>query len=107
MDKKEARKEFIRRMQNSFYFDKDTNKIDIKSYGDYRLGLTKEEIQFYLLCRAFQNNLRRKPEVIFEKFNEIAGCNTCAVVQGKVLMYRHDVERFADVLFEGKSTYFD
>ena len=79
-------------------------KLDISNYGVYRLGLTSEEIICYLQARANKINIKR----LYKKFNRIAGCNTCAVApNGEHLMYRWDVERFADALFNGTATYFD
>lgn len=79
-------------------------KIDIHDFGDYRMGLTNEEIERYLGIKA--NTLSTKRLV--KKFNTIAGVNTCAVgPQGQTLMYRHDVQRFADKLLHGITTYWD
>lgn len=86
--------------------------IDLKYYGKYRLGLTNSEIREYLKLRADSKKIGQ----LYRKFSQITGVNTMAVTQeynkaGQLipisLMYRHDVERFADVLFEGKPTYFD
>ncbi|HUS50123.1 MAG TPA: hypothetical protein VMZ91_08150 [Candidatus Paceibacterota bacterium] len=91
--------------------------ININHYGEYRLGLTNNEIRGYLTDRY--NELlswRGKPikkinKATWDGFWKIAGVNTMAVVQKGnkkiTLMYRHDVKRFSDVLFEGKKTYFD
>jgi len=96
--------------------DKITNTVteqvfDIYSYGDYRMGLTNKEIKDYLVIR--HNDLKKikikKCSIaLFKKFCKIAGVNTCALgPNGEILMYRHDVQRFADVLFLNKPTYFD
>jgi hypothetical protein len=77
---------------------------DIEHIGDYRLGLTSEEIEYYIGLRA--NTLSTKR--LLDKFDKIAGVNTCAVgPQGQSLMYRHDVKRFADKLLLGTPTYWD
>lgn len=78
---------------------------DLKSYGVYRLGLLSEEINEYLMARTNSLNVKR----LRKRFDEIAGRNTCACTpDGRMLMYRWDVQRFADVLFKKtKETYFD
>ena len=96
-----------------FYFDKDTGKIDINNYGKYRLGLTRDEIIDYLHMRELQRGRYKsllkleKINKLKTKFDDIAGANTCAVVDNVILMYRWDVERFTDALFNKTSTYFD
>lgn len=96
----------LENLKQKFYIRKP--KIDLDSYGVFNRGLTQEEIDDYLRVRANTMNI----STVRKKFNEIAGCNTMAFekINGKefVLMYRHDVERFADVLFGlTKSTYLD
>jgi hypothetical protein len=91
---------------DQFYFEKDSGKPDLHNYGKFRLGLTSEEVSNYLTVRAWQHS-KKFSKKLEKKYQEIAGCNTCAVVDGIVLHYRHDVERFADALFDGKGTYFD
>ena len=78
----------------------------LENYGDYRMGLTSEEIQRYLEARCHTEKKNIKD--VYSLFNKIAGVNTMAVgPQGQCLMYRHDVKRFADELLLGKETYFD
>jgi len=78
-------------------------------WGDYRLGLTEDEIKDYLRVRA--NTM--KIEKVWKQFCDIAGCNTMALYEcpdcfkSKGLMYRHDVKRFAERLFNGTITYWD
>ena len=88
---------------------------DLKQYGDYRLGLSTEEVDEYLRCRA-RNYARYKKcstPRLRTLFNKMAGVNTMAVISPKyckksiVLMYRYDVKRFADKMFLGTLTYFD
>lgn len=75
----------------------------IENYGLYRMGLTDEEIRIYLNARNTKGIKR-----VYDKFNKIAGVNTMSVTpDGQPLMYRHDVERFANKLFNGTETYFD
>lgn len=89
---------------------------DINRYGIYRQGLTPKEIKNYLKILSKTTALIRFSKLttkeLYRKFVKIAGVNTMALVtlpDGTVnsLMYRHDVKRFADGLFLGKSTYFD
>jgi len=85
--------------------------IDLEHFGDYRMGLTSEEIQEYLVNQLSLTRKRQVntcPKWLINKFNDIAGCNTGAVSpNGKFLMYRHDVKRFSEALFKNKPTYFD
>jgi len=103
------KKNDITHLLNKFYITE--KQIGIEYYGDYRLGLTTEEIKNYLLARAYIFNFKEKNiDKLYKKFDEIAGVNTVAVhPNGKdSLMYRHDVLRFSDVLFKKtKGTYFD
>ncbi len=84
------------------------DKLDIESFGDYRIGLTLDEIKEYLAIRCQEHNLDIDAKKMYKRFSEIAGSNTMAVTRdGKVLMYRWDVKRFADKMFLNKETYFD
>lgn len=97
----------LQAIKNSFRWVDD--KPELKSYGQFRRGLTTKEIEKYIQARAGKLSVKR----LIKKFNEIAGCNTMGIFSCEMcecsqsLMYRWDVERFADVLFEGKPTYFD
>ena len=76
-------------------------EIDITKFGKYKDGLTSAEINKYLRMRTKKKNIRTQ-------FNDAAGCNTCAIgPDGQRLMYRWDVQRFADVVLLNKPTYFD
>ena len=85
------------------------NRPNIYLYGQFRIGLTIEEIKDYLRVRANKLNIDK----LFDKFCDIAGSNTyasftcdkCKAIH--VIMYHHDVERFADNLFDGTPTFFD
>lgn len=80
------------------------NKINIYDFGAYNMGLAEEEINEYLKYRTGKKGVK----LLRKKFDKIAGCNTMAVgPQGQLLMYRHDVKRFADVLLLGIPTIFD
>ena len=80
----------------------------LDQYGVFRLGLTVDEIKHYL---KFRNGGKLKQT--YKKFCKIAGCNTEALVncpmckENITLMYRWDVERFSNQLFDGTKTYFD
>ena len=77
---------------------------NLERHGDYKIGLTDEEIKEYLKYR----NKGKINKTIMKKFNKIAGVNTVGVgPEGQHLMYRHDVKRFADSLFNGTPTYWD
>ena len=83
-------------------------KIDINDFGEYKDGMSFDEIREYLKFRAGVSKIGD----LLKRFGKIAGVNTGAVSKDKDghlihLMYRHDVERFADLMFEGKETYFD
>ena len=86
------------------------NEPDIYSFGLFRVGLTGQEIKEYLQARANKLNVSG----LIKKFYEIAGINTVGVYtcysckKSTYLMYRHDVLRFAHILFgKTKYTYFD
>jgi hypothetical protein len=80
--------------------------IDIVKFGKYKEGLTSDEIKEYLMLKNQETPLVQdvtQAELLFERFNDIAGCNTGAIkkVKGKAvfLTYRWDVERYSDKLF--------
>jgi len=91
--------------------------LDINNFGKYRVGLTKQEIKEWLKVRWNELlplksvPLKKINKATWKKFNEIAGCNTCGFVVANKnivhLMYRWDVERFTNQLFDNKETYFD
>jgi hypothetical protein len=79
-------------------------KTDIHHFGDYRQGLTGDEIKKFIGLRANTTAIAR----LYKKFVNIAGCNTMAIgPNGEGLMYRHDVERFIGKLLFGTETYWD
>ena len=83
-------------------------KVDIEDFAIYRDGLTGNERVEYLKKRTGVKNIGN----LYKQFCKIAGANTGAVVEDDFgntiyLMYRWDVERFAGVLLENKTTYFD
>ena len=78
--------------------------INIQNFGHYRHGLSSVEINTYLRMRTGQKIIAP----LRQKFNEAVGITTMAIgPQGQTLMYRHDVQRFADVVLLNKPTYFD
>ncbi len=78
--------------------------FDITNYGHYRLGLTSDEINEYLRTRTRKKNIT----ILRQKFNKVAGVTTMALgPEGQILMYRHDVQRFTNVVLLNKPTYFD
>ena len=94
-----------------FKFHKDDKgKIQLNDYGEFRMGLTDEEIKDYIRVRANKYRI----ETLYKKFIEISCCNTMTSCycdncrRCLILMYRWDVERFADILFGlSSSTYLD
>jgi len=85
-------------------------EIDIYQFGIYRMGLTDSEIKEYLSLRQG----KKKIKDVWKKFCFTAGVNTMAMItcefckKNFCLMYRHDVLRFANVVFGvTKGTYFD
>ena len=84
-------------------------EINILWYGQYRHGLTRDEVDEYLKER----NRKKKIKKYRLKFNKLFGIQTCGVFvcpdcgKEKTLLYRHDVERIADLVFDGKKTYWD
>jgi hypothetical protein len=84
---------------------------NLDQFGQYREGLTSEEITEYL--RQVYNIVASKkrkicPPKVINQFVEIAGVNTGALgPNGESLMYRWDVARFVGKLFFKRDTYFD
>ena len=86
--------------------------VYIDVIGIYKDGLTTDEIKRYLKIIAQKEKIKTSTAKLYKKFCKIAGNgNTMSLVHeyGKeiVLMYRHDVERFAKKLFYNINTYFD
>jgi hypothetical protein len=87
---------------------------NIDDYGVYAEGMTREEIKEYLRDYSItQGSIKRNMSELYAKFNKIAGVNTCTSIKCPcckkqvILIYRHDIKRFADKLFLDKETYFD
>jgi len=88
--------------------------LDIYNYGEYRRGLANKEIDIHLRVRAIGTKYAKySTKQLRNKFSKIAGVNTgalvtCPICQKPIsLMYRSDVERFADQMFQDIPTYWD
>jgi len=99
----------LEKIQSKFYTTKE-GELDLAHYGQYKMGLTTNEIKDYLIVRSGKLNI----EKLYKKFVDISGVNTVAIYtcpdckKKTVLIYRHDVQRFSNVLFGiTKETYFD
>ena len=82
-------------------------KIDINKFGAYKEGLSFEEIREYLKKRAGVKQIGD----LFKRFGKIAVGKTGVFGKDKdghsvPLMFRSDVELFADIMF-GKDNIFD
>ena len=87
-------------------------KDDIHNFGIFNDGLTDSEIKEYLKKQAKGTKFAKMSiSKLYKEFCKIAGVNTMSLViydkHQIVLMYRHDVKRFADKLLLGIPTYFD
>lgn len=80
--------------------------VDIYDFGVFRIGLSPLEITNYLEERSgLRGNKLKRLE---KEFHKAAGVNTMGLGPGGVLlMYRHDVQRFADCILLGTPTYWD
>jgi len=78
---------------------------DLYSFGDFKSGVTSEEIEQYLMVRTNSTNVK----ALVKKFNEAFGCQTCACITVKniqvILYYRHDVMRCADDILANRKHY--
>jgi len=95
---------------------KEYNKyiLDIDNYGEYRHGLTSEEVNKYLRVRSKGTKYSRYSiKQLQTKFKRVAGINTGVVVTCPIckkfitLMYRYDVKRFVDQMLQGIFTSWD
>ena len=95
-------------LRSRFHIDP-SGRVQLERFGTYCSGLTSEEIKDYLRVRTGKLRI----EQVYKQFCKIAGVNTmssatCPYCQRLIgLMYRHDVERFADALLGKIPTYFD
>ena len=93
--------------------------INIDDFGIYKDVMTRNEIETYLIVRFNEKSSKTQESIylnrkkLIHKFVKIAGANTqigvtCSYCKKLIrLMYRYDVERFANQLFNGTLTYFD
>ena len=90
----------LARLRHKFYFSSDGTAI-LEDYGEFKRGVTSQEIEDYLKVRA--NNVNIKS--LLKKFNENFGCQTCAMVivnnTPVTLFYRWDVIRCANDTLRG------
>jgi len=96
----------ISHLRNYFYFD-EAGRPNINQFGIYRLGLTGEEVNIYLQVRAGRCGAKKLSRRFWKLFGW--GTRPLVICRGESipLVYRHDVERFADAMFIGLKTYFD
>ena len=93
----------------SLHMENSEDDLGLSKFGRFTIGLTHDEIKDYLRVRANQSGVER----LYKKFCKIAGVNTMGMYtcpkcgDHRSLMYRHDVKRFADVMFLGIPTYWD
>ena len=99
------RKSKLQLIKDKFYYKDGVLQLD--HYGIFNAGLIESEIDDYLRMRANSLNIAQ----VKKRFNnELRGSTCqCVILDGKeyILVYRHDVQRFADAIFNGKKTYFD
>jgi len=106
--KAEQRSKEIEWLRSIFKYRAD-GKPDVYSYGVFKAGITSTETKDYL-----QIYLGLEGKVLaraLDKYWDEFGAQTCPCVsvngQMITLYYRHDIERIADKVFQGKPTYFD
>ena len=101
------KKSKLQQLKDTFYYV--DGKPNLYRYGKFMAGLTGEEITNYVRVRANKWNVDK----LVKSFAGIAGCNTGGIYicqkcgKEDFLMYRHDVQRFADKLLEDRNTYWD
>jgi len=93
-----SNKSQIQQVKDRFYW-KD-GKPCLSSYGVFNRGLTREEVQDYLRARAGRMIINKVEAAFWD-----LGCGSTGAVErleGKeyFLTYRHDVEHWADVIFD-------
>lgn len=108
--KKDAQKELEhKRLCNLFKYNADGTP-DIYSYGEFKNGVTSDEVKNFLRVYLGQLDDRRF-KAAMKKYDDKFGAQTCAVAhvngQDVTLYYRHDVTRIADAAFRNIPTYFD
>lgn len=85
--------------------------ITIENFGVYRMGLTADEVEEYVLNYAQITGgkwTKMKKRKLMDKYWEIFGVNTCAVgPDNQSLFYRWDIKRFAQEMFNNIPTCWD
>ena len=82
---------------------KQMKDTEIYEYGTYRLGLTGSEVLDWIEMVAGKKQSKK----VFSRFMKWMYGQTTALVDGKCLYYRHDVQRGLDFILHKKTTYFD
>lgn len=85
---------------------------EITRYGDYRMGLTYDEVKNYLKYRALkkfgEKFSLKKMSKIYRTFKKLLNGSTMVLtISGVPLIYRCDVKSISDYIFEGKEYIFD
>ena len=93
------------------YWKEDIIYETVHDYGIFKGGLDPAEVEEVLVLLSKKLKIFEKlgKKRLSNKFNDLAGCNTAMYIEKykASLMYRWDVQRFANVLFLGTKTYFD
>jgi hypothetical protein len=104
--KKPNQAEQLKNLRRLFKFNADGTP-DIYSYGVFKVGVSSTEIDEYLQVRLNTLNIKRVRQAVNGAFSG----STCPVAsfnrQSVCLFYRHDVQRFADLVISKTPTYFD
>jgi len=104
-----------RELKKAYQAEMDEYILDLEHFGIYQLGLEASEIDKYLRVKAKKSSKYKKysTKQLRKVFNKISGVNAMVVVtcpkcsKEIVLMYRDDVRRFADYMFQGIKTYWN
>lgn len=101
MKTKISKEQGLKNLRDHFrYFSNGTP--DLYSYGQFKDGVTSEEIEEYLMVRTNSVNVN----ALVKKFNIAFGCQTCRLVIVKnvpvTLYYRYDVTRCADDVIKNR-----
>lgn len=97
-----TKEEQLKRLRRGFKYNEDGTP-DLYSYGEFKGGITTDEIDDYLRVRI---NCITLPTKIKAKYNKEFGCQTAACVrvngQEVTLFYRYDVVACANTVLLGK-----
>ncbi len=104
--KKPSPKQILEHLKSKFLYYPD-GKPYIYSFGEFKGGLTRDEVLDYLRVRTNRMNVTS----VFKKLCKRSIGDTCplAIVNGVAvpLSYRSDVQRHTENVLEGTPTYFD